>query len=55
MDGIKIAVSKFEQYIKHTENDIWFGILKREYATKKYTVSEWHQIIESLKNRPANM
>ena len=53
MDGvIKLAPEKFEPYILGTADHIWFGILKREFKTKKHTVKEWWDVIETLKSRP---
>ena len=52
-DTIKISVTKFEDQISHTDNHIWFGILKREFWNKKHTIKEWFDVIESLKARPA--
>lgn len=53
MDGIKIPVTKFEQYIINTHDHVWYGILKRSYKDKKYTLSEWREVINTLKSTPA--
>ena len=52
-DTIKISASKFEGHINHTDNHIWFGIIKREFWNKKFTLKEWYDVIESIKSRPA--
>lgn len=49
MDGIKIPVTKFEQYIRKTDDWVWYGVLKRDYKTQKHTLSEWRAIINTLK------
>jgi hypothetical protein len=53
MDGIKISVEKFGTLIQQTEDEVWYGILKREFKNKKNTFSEWKALIETLKARPA--
>ena len=53
MDGIKISVTKFEDMVRHTSEHVWCGILKREFKTKKNTLSEWRALIEQIKARPA--
>jgi hypothetical protein len=53
MDGIKLSVKSFEKYIAHTDNYVWYGILKRRFKTQKHTLSEWLQVIESIKSEPA--
>jgi hypothetical protein len=53
MEDIKIAVTKFEQFIDKTDEHIWYGILKRRFAKIKHTRAEWFDIINSIKNEPA--
>jgi len=53
MEDIKISVTKFESKIRHTSNHIYFGILKRRFWEKKYTVAEWFTILDELKKEPA--
>ena len=52
MDGIKLSIKNFEKYIAHTEDHVWYGILKRRFKTHKYTLSEWKQKIESIRHEP---
>lgn len=52
MDGIKLAVTKFEQVIQHTDDHVYYGILKRRFWDKKYTTSEWFAVLDKLKKEP---
>jgi len=52
-DTIQISITKFETHINHTPNHVWYGILKREFWNKKYTLKGWFDVIETIKSRPA--
>lgn len=49
LGGIKIPVTKFEQYIVKTDDWVWYGILKRAHRHEKHTLSEWRVIVNTLK------
>jgi hypothetical protein len=53
MDGIIISITAFEKYIINTSDHVWYGILRREFKNKKYTLSGWKEVLNELKARPA--
>lgn len=53
MEDIKLAVTKFERFIRYTPDHIYFGILKRRFWDQKQTKEEWFATLENLKKEPA--
>jgi hypothetical protein len=48
---LKIPVTKFEQHVVNTPDHIYYGILKREFGTRKLSVGEWKALTNLVKER----
>lgn len=52
MEGeAKIPVFKFEALVRMSPDAVYCGILKREYARRKFTIAEWKAVLKMVKER----